>query len=160
MSDSVSPPQTSGLGRYVPLALIIVGAVLTYTFFRDYLSFQALADNREALIAFRDSNYLLTAAVFVAIYALIVAFSLPGATIATLTGGFLFATSQKMLTQTLRELEEIKLVNRIDMQTVPPHVEYQLTELGLSLREKICAIDRWIEENMLNIIPEDKIIYE
>ena len=68
--------------------------------------------------------------------------------------------SQKMLTQTLRELEEIKLVNRIDMQTVPPHVEYQLTELGLSLREKICAIDRWIEENMLNIIPEDKIIYE
>jgi len=51
--------------------------------------------------------------------------------------------SQKMLTQTLRELEAIKLVNRIDMKTVPPHVEYQLTELGLSLREKICAIDRW-----------------
>lgn len=68
--------------------------------------------------------------------------------------------SQKMLTQTLRELEAIKLVNRIDMKTVPPHVEYQLTELGLSLREKICAIDRWIEENMLNIIPEDKIVYE
>jgi len=68
--------------------------------------------------------------------------------------------SQKMLTQTLRELENIKLVNRIDMQTIPPHVEYQLTELGLSLRERICAIDRWIEENMLNIIPEDKVTYE
>jgi len=67
--------------------------------------------------------------------------------------------SQKMLTQTLRDLENIKLVNRIDMQTVPPHVEYQLTDLGLSLREKICAIDRWIEENMMDIIPEDKVVY-
>lgn len=60
--------------------------------------------------------------------------------------------SQKMLTQTLRELEEIRLVVRHDMQTVPPHVEYELTELGKSLREKICAMDRWIEENMLEII--------
>jgi len=68
--------------------------------------------------------------------------------------------SQKMLTQTLRSLEDIKLVKRIDMQTVPPHVEYHLTDLGLSLREKICAIDRWIEENMLDIIPEEKVIYK
>lgn len=60
--------------------------------------------------------------------------------------------SQKMLTQTLRELEEIKLVSRHDMKTVPPHVEYELTRLGKSLREKICAMDRWIEENMLEII--------
>jgi len=60
--------------------------------------------------------------------------------------------SQKMLTQTLRELEEIKLVRRHDMKTVPPHVEYELTGLGKSLREIICAMDRWIEENMLEII--------
>ncbi len=92
MSDSVSEPQNTGLGRYLPLAVIMIGAGLAYYFFRDYLSFQALADNREALIAFRDANYALTAAVFVLAYALIVAFSLPGATIATLTGGFLFAT--------------------------------------------------------------------
>ncbi len=60
--------------------------------------------------------------------------------------------SQKMLTQTLRELEEIKLIKRHDMKTVPPHVEYELTELGKSLREKVCAMDRWIEKNMLEII--------
>jgi uncharacterized membrane protein YdjX (TVP38/TMEM64 family) len=44
------------------------------------------------LIAFRDANYVGTVIAFIALYALIVAFSLPGATIATLTGGFLFAT--------------------------------------------------------------------
>jgi uncharacterized membrane protein YdjX (TVP38/TMEM64 family) len=54
--------------------------------------FEALAENREALIAFRDANYIGDRSAFVAIYALIVAFSLPGATVATLTGGFLFAT--------------------------------------------------------------------
>ena len=62
--------------------------------------------------------------------------------------------SQKMLTQTLRELEDIHIVNRIDMQTVPPHVEYELSPLGVSLREKICAMDRWIEENMMEFIKE------
>ena len=60
--------------------------------------------------------------------------------------------SQKMLTQTLRELEEMKLIHRHDMQTIPPHVEYELTELGASLREVICSMDRWIEENMLSIV--------
>jgi uncharacterized membrane protein YdjX (TVP38/TMEM64 family) len=70
----------------------LVGAVLGWWFLRDYLSFSALAENREALIAFRDANYIGTVAVFIAVYTLIVAFSLPGATIATLTGGFLFAT--------------------------------------------------------------------
>ena len=46
------------------------------------------------------------------------------------------------------------------MKTVPPHVEYQLSDLGLSLREKICAIDRWIEDNMMDIIPDNKVSYE
>ncbi len=60
--------------------------------------------------------------------------------------------SQKMLTQTLRELEKIKVVQRYDMQTIPPHVEYELSELGQSLCQKICALDRWIEDNMLELI--------
>jgi uncharacterized membrane protein YdjX (TVP38/TMEM64 family) len=78
------------VARYLPLAAILAAALAGAFFLRDYLSFEALADNREALIAFRDGNYLLTAAAFVGAYILIVAFSLPGAAIATLTGGFLF----------------------------------------------------------------------
>ncbi|OAN74937.1 hypothetical protein A8B78_17210 [Jannaschia sp. EhC01] len=92
MSDSVNQPSNAQFTRYLPLLAVIIGAGVGWWLFRDYLSFQALADNRDALIAFRDANYLLTTAVFILAYALIVAFSLPGATIATLTGGFLFAT--------------------------------------------------------------------
>ncbi len=84
--------QPNPFVRRLPLIIIAVVAILGFVFLRDYLTFEALAENREALIAFRDANYLLTALAFIAIYIVIVGFSLPGATIATLTGGFLFAT--------------------------------------------------------------------
>ena len=86
-----SPPKNSWTKRLPLIAIVTVAIVGAFTL-RDYLSFQTLADNREALIAFRDNNYLLTVLAFIAAYVVIVAFSLPGATIATLTGGFLFAT--------------------------------------------------------------------
>ena len=78
--------------KRLPLLAILAVALAGAFFLRDYLSFETLAENREALIAFRDANYLLTVLAFIAIYVVIVAFSLPGATVATLTGGFLFAT--------------------------------------------------------------------
>lgn len=91
MTD-MSQPSKSSLTRMLPLiGILIVAAIGAFTL-RDYLSFQTLADNREALIDFRDANYLLTALVFVGFYILLVGFSLPGASIATLTGGFLFGT--------------------------------------------------------------------
>ncbi|MDE0347953.1 MAG: VTT domain-containing protein [Boseongicola sp.] len=89
MSDETSP--FGGLARRLPLLIILVVAAAGAFTLRDHLGFQALADNREMLIAFRDANYLLTVLVFIAAYVVIVAFSLPGATIATLTGGFLFS---------------------------------------------------------------------
>lgn len=92
MSQDQTEPQTSALLRRLPLiAILLVAAVGAFTL-RDYLSFDTLRDNRAALLAFRDDHYVLTALGFVAAYVLIVAFSLPGATIATLTGGFLFGT--------------------------------------------------------------------
>jgi len=92
MTDIVTETRTSPLVRSLPLTAIAVGAALGWWWLGDRLSFEALADNREGLIAFRDANYVVAALGFIAVYALIVAFSLPGATIATLTGGFLFAT--------------------------------------------------------------------
>lgn len=92
MSDMTEAPQKSGFAKNLPLiAILTVAAVGAFTL-RDYLSFETLRDNREALLAFRDANYGLTVGVFMMAYIVIVAFSLPGATVATLTGGFLFAT--------------------------------------------------------------------
>jgi uncharacterized membrane protein YdjX (TVP38/TMEM64 family) len=93
MTDmSNNEAKTGGVTRFLPLIGIAVVAAIGAFTLRDYISFDALRDNREALIAFRDSNYVLTAMVFVAVYVTVVAFSLPGAIITTLTGGFLFGT--------------------------------------------------------------------
>lgn len=51
--------------------------------------------------------------------------------------------SQKMLTQTLRGLEEDGLVTRTVIAQVPVKVEYQLTEAGQSLREPLKALEEW-----------------
>ena len=82
--------QKNGLLRKLPLVLIGIVAVLGAFVLKDTLTFEKLAENREALLAFRDANYLLAVVGFVVAYSTMVAFSLPGATIATLTGGFLF----------------------------------------------------------------------
>jgi len=91
VSDMTKSPDQPWLKR-LPILTILAVAALGAIYLRDYISFQALAENREALLAYRDANFVLTAGLFVLLYAVIVAFSLPGATVMTLTGGFLFAT--------------------------------------------------------------------
>ena len=83
---------TNGFLRRLPIIAIVIVALIGAFTLRDYLSFETLRENREALLAFRDANYIGTVLVFMGVYIAIVAFSLPGATIATLTGGFLFGT--------------------------------------------------------------------
>ncbi|MDW3223018.1 MAG: TVP38/TMEM64 family protein [Paracoccaceae bacterium] len=91
MSDMTEDPK-SGPMRHLPMMIILGVAVLGAFTLREYLSFDALRDNRDALIGFRDAHYLLTVLGFVLAYVVIVGFSLPGALVATLTGGFLFGT--------------------------------------------------------------------
>lgn len=54
--------------------------------------------------------------------------------------------SQKMLTKTLRQLESDGLVQRTVHPVIPPHVDYRLTELGLSLSEAFCGVWEWAEK--------------
>ena len=52
--------------------------------------------------------------------------------------------SQKMLTQTLRELVRHGLIERIDHGEVPPRVDYRLTALGQSLGPVVKEMEHWI----------------
>ncbi len=55
--------------------------------------------------------------------------------------------SQRMLTTTLRQLERDGLVTREVFPEVPPRVEYELTDLGLSLLEPMQHLVQWIGGN-------------
>jgi DNA-binding HxlR family transcriptional regulator len=58
------------------------------------------------------------------------------------------AVSQRMLTLTLRNLERDGLVNRTVTPTIPPRVDYELTELGQSLQKPICGLANWATDNV------------
>jgi len=59
--------------------------------------------------------------------------------------------SQKMLTQTLRAMERDGLLIRTVHPVVPPHVEYRLTDLGVSLGAAFCGVWTWAEEHLERI---------
>jgi len=59
--------------------------------------------------------------------------------------------SQRMLTITLRGLERDGLVSRTLFPTIPPRVEYELTDVGRSLLEPVMALTLWANANQLNI---------
>ncbi|WP_049559107.1 winged helix-turn-helix transcriptional regulator [Nonomuraea sp. SBT364] len=51
--------------------------------------------------------------------------------------------SQRMLTRTLRQLERDGLVTRTVHPSVPPHVDYALTELGATLLDSVVRLGEW-----------------
>jgi len=55
--------------------------------------------------------------------------------------------SQKMLTKTVRQMESDGLIKRTVHPVVPPHVDYALTDLGLSLGEAFCGVWIWAEKH-------------
>ena len=60
--------------------------------------------------------------------------------------------SQRMLTLTLRGLERDGLVTRTVFPTIPPRVDYKLTELGRSLLQPVTALGDWARENHARIL--------
>ncbi|MDS1139016.1 helix-turn-helix domain-containing protein [Pusillimonas sp. SM2304] len=56
--------------------------------------------------------------------------------------------SQKMLTQTLREMEREGLLIRTVHPVIPPKVEYRLTDLGLGLGDAFCGVWVWAQQNL------------
>jgi uncharacterized membrane protein YdjX (TVP38/TMEM64 family) len=87
-AQSISP---SPVGKGI-VVLLFAAAVFAFFYFdlRQYISLDALKTNRDRLLAFTEANYTSAVLIYMLLYCLQTAFSLPGATIFTLAGGFLF----------------------------------------------------------------------
>jgi DNA-binding HxlR family transcriptional regulator len=64
---------------------------------------------------------------------------------------FVAGISQKMLTQTLRQMERDGLIRRTVHAVVPPKVEYQLTELGMGLGAAFCGVWIWAAKHLKQV---------
>lgn len=86
-------PSVFRLVGHYRVAILLSAFVVSVSYFlQGYLSFDNLREHRAILTEFRDANYLVAVVVFILVYTLFVAFSVPGGLVLSLTGGFLFAT--------------------------------------------------------------------
>jgi DNA-binding HxlR family transcriptional regulator len=60
--------------------------------------------------------------------------------------------SEKMLAQTLQQLEQDGFIDRVSHPVVPPHVEYSLTPLGEGIGRQVESLTDWIETNLPKIM--------
>src|SRR5213593_4476606 len=91
--EMTARPASSPVGKIVVVALfaLAVGAFF-YFDLKQYLSLQALKANRDSLLAYTETHYTTSVVIFILLYCLQTAFSLPGAAIFTLASGFLFGS--------------------------------------------------------------------
>ncbi|MEU6770221.1 helix-turn-helix domain-containing protein [Streptomyces sp. NPDC046759] len=66
--------------------------------------------------------------------------------------------SPKVLTQTLRRLEDFGLLDRTIYPAVPLHVEYSLTSLGQSAAIPLNALRAWVEDNIDNALTPEPAV--
>jgi uncharacterized membrane protein YdjX (TVP38/TMEM64 family) len=85
---------TSSITGKIVVALLFLSAIGAFFIFdlKTYLSLDALKANRDSLLVFTQDHYVPNVALFIVVYILQTSFSLPGATIMTLAGGFLFGS--------------------------------------------------------------------
>ena len=91
MTDSTE--SSSSLGKIIILGVLGLGlGVFFYFDVGQYFSLEALKANRDDLLAYTNANFTAAVILYVAVYVLQTAFSLPGGALMTLTGGFLFGS--------------------------------------------------------------------
>lgn len=87
----VAKKSAFSLGRVLPLALLAAGLAAFFVFdLNQYVSLGALKTHREELQSWVMNYGAMSAVIFMAVYALAVAFSIPGAVFITIAGGFMF----------------------------------------------------------------------
>jgi len=89
--ETDSRERRSWAVRLVPLAVLLAAIALVYGLgLQNYLTLEQLTENRDALKAFISENFLTALLIYAGIYIAVVALSLPGGALMTVSGGFLF----------------------------------------------------------------------
>ena len=83
--------------RKAVIILLLIIAAFGLIFFSEWISFEALKENRAEISEFRDKNFTLSIVIFWVFYVILVVFSLPGAAVASVSGGFLFGLGAGLL---------------------------------------------------------------
>ena len=91
MEEARGRGERIGLRRWLPLLVLAAGVIAFFALgLNRYLTFQALGENRDWLLAMVARHGVIAPITFIAVYAATVALSVPGATFLTVTSGFLF----------------------------------------------------------------------
>jgi uncharacterized membrane protein YdjX (TVP38/TMEM64 family) len=91
-SQNNAPPRRSRRWvGFIPLAIIIVFALLYYfSDYSSYVSYASFRNHRQEVVAFVQQHFLLSSIIYIAVYLLATALSIPGAIFLSIVGGFLF----------------------------------------------------------------------
>ena len=76
--------------KFIPVILIALAFVLAFHLGAKIITFEDFLTNRDQILTFRDINYFITVVIFSLIYVFVVTISIPGATVLSVTGGFIF----------------------------------------------------------------------
>src|SRR2546425_11163933 len=91
--EMTAGPASSPVGKLIVVGLFaLVVSAFFYFDLKQYLSLEALKANRDSLLAYTEAHYTKSVVIFILLYCLQTAFSLPGAAIFTVAGGFLFGS--------------------------------------------------------------------
>ncbi len=76
--------------KFIPIILIALAFLLAFLLGATDITFDDFISNRDQILMFRDSNLTFSVMIFMLIYISAVTFSIPGATVLSVTGGFIF----------------------------------------------------------------------
>ena len=76
--------------KFIPIILIALAFLLAFLLGAKDITFDDFISNRDQILMFRDSNLTFSVMIFMLIYISAVTFSIPGATVLSVTGGFIF----------------------------------------------------------------------
>ncbi len=76
--------------KFIPVILIASAFLLAFFLGAKAITFEEFISNRDQILAFRDRNLIVSVMIFMLMYISVVTFSIPGATVLSVTGGFIF----------------------------------------------------------------------